>query len=419
MPILSAEQTSRRVVMSDIFIIRQPVFDRDDAGVGYELRYREIAGEGDPFVRSYLSGSFDILRAGLPGYVRCTKRQLTERIFETTDASALVVLLPPDLEPEPEVVEAVAALAKAGMAFGIDEYDPKRAGKPEELPFFAYASHIRIDIRHHAPATLVSAVLKLKTSGKTLVADHVLDRQTRDACKELGFARFQGPYYARPEPLPAAEIPQGTTAALRTMALARDPKSSERDIERAVQADPSLTFQLLRLVNSAAMGNRGVESIAHALRLVGRTQFLRWLALAFATSRTSKSGADQELVRQAVQRARMCELLGTNARSLDAGTLFLVGLFSLIDAVFRIPLPEILGRVKLAPEAELALIDREGQYADALAFVEAYELGLWEAAADIASRFGLSADRVPMIYAESVLWAGEMIPVGSRAMAAR
>ena len=71
--------------MSDILIVRQPVFDRSDSAVGYELRFRPAGDEGDPFARSYLSGSFDVLRSGLPAYVRCTRRQLVDRIFDAAD----------------------------------------------------------------------------------------------------------------------------------------------------------------------------------------------------------------------------------------------------------------------------------------------------------------------------------------------
>ena len=76
-----------RAAMSDILIVRQPVFDRSDSAVGYELRFRPAGDEGDPFARSYLSGSFDVLRSGLPAYVRCTRRQLVARIFDSADPS--------------------------------------------------------------------------------------------------------------------------------------------------------------------------------------------------------------------------------------------------------------------------------------------------------------------------------------------
>jgi EAL and modified HD-GYP domain-containing signal transduction protein len=240
-----------------------------------------------------------------------------------------------------------------------------------------------------------------------LIANHVPDPATHRLCVGLGFELFQGPHFSRQEPLPTAELPSSAAGALRLLALARDPNTPERELENALRTDPALTFQLLRLVNSAAGGGRGVDSISHALRLVGREAFARWLALAFAASRAGASGVDGELVQRAVERARLCELVAGEGR--DKGAFFLVGLFSLIDMVLRVPLPEVLSRVALAPEVCEALLDRTGPLATALCFVEAYELGLWESAADYALQMGTPRDSVADLYAQSVAWAREQL----------
>src|SRR6185369_8783391 len=114
--------SSHQGAMSDILIVRQPVFDRTDSAVGYELRFRPVDDEGDPFARSYLSGSFDVLRSGLPAYVRCTRRQLLDHIFDAADTSSVVVLVPSEVGADNDVVLAVDALAKAGVVTAIDEF---------------------------------------------------------------------------------------------------------------------------------------------------------------------------------------------------------------------------------------------------------------------------------------------------------
>ena len=144
---------------------------------------------------------------------------------------------------------------------------------------------------------------------------------------------------------------------------------------------------------------------------------IRWLALASATSRTGKRGADDELIRQAVQRARFCEQLALPRMGLDKGTLFLMGLFSLLDAVFRMPMSEVLDRVSLSDEVKQALLDRTGKYADPLVIVESYELGLWEMAGEAAGTIGLDAATLPAIYSECVKWAAEQMPSSKGAVA--
>ena len=391
--------------MSDILIVRQPVFDRADSAVGYELRFRPVDDEGDPFARSYLSGSFDVLRSGLPAYVRCTRRQLIDRIFDAADPSTLVVLVAPEVGADADIIAAVDALAKSGVATAIDEFD----GGPEAAAtgggLLALVSHVRVDLRCYTAETLPPVAIALRARKKKLIADHVEDAAMRKLCVELGFDRLQGPHFSRPEPLPAAELPASTAAALRLLALARNPDTPDRQLESAVSSDPSLTFQLLRIVNSASSGGRGIQSIGHAIRLVGRSAFVKWLALAFAASRAGSSGVDNEIARQAVQRARMCESIGGR----DSGMLFLIGLFSLLDAMFRMPLSDVLERINLAPEAREALLNRTGPFGDALNFVEAYELGLWEQAADLAKQLGVPPERIATIYTDAVKYAAEQL----------
>lgn len=396
--------------MSEIFLVRQPIFDRADSAVGYELRFREPDDGGDAFARSYLSGSFEFLRAGLPAYVRCTREQLVERIFDAPEAKSLVVLLPPNLDPSEDVIDAVSSLSKRGVTVVLDEFElPKEAGS-SMLSFLSHAAMVRIDLRTQDPTRIGPMVAALKRQGKRVIADHVGDAKLYQACVALGFDVFQGAHFSRPEPLPATDLPTSTVTALRLLSLARDPDTPDRELERVISADPGVTYQLLRIVNSAALGGRGITSIPHALRLVGRNNVVRWLAMATATSRMGKKGSDDELVRQAVQRARFCEQMAVQGARVDKGTLFLIGLFSLLDSVFRMSMSEVLERVNLADDVKEALLDRSGPYATALHLTEAYELGLWEAAAEAAGEMGLEASLLPAMYSDAVNWASEQLP---------
>jgi EAL and modified HD-GYP domain-containing signal transduction protein len=295
---------------------------------------------------------------------------------------------------------------------GLDEFMlPRGAGSPI-LSLLAQATIVRLDLRAYETKVLSSLVAALKRQGKLAIADHVLDADMHRECLSMGFEAFQGPYFSRPEPLPQAEIPTSTATAIRLLALSRDTSTSERELERVVSADPGITFQLLRIVNSAAIGGRGITSIQHALRLVGRNNLVRWLALASYTARTGKSGVDDELIRQAVARAHLSEALAGFGAGRDRGTAFLVGLFSLLDAVFRMPLPEVLQRVNLAEEVRSALLERQGIYASVLQVIESYELGLWESAVEQAAQLNVPEGRLPALFAESLQWAQEQIPMG-------
>src|SRR5690606_22514194 len=134
----------------------------------------------------------------------------------------------------------------------------------------------------------------------------------------------------------------------------------------------------------------------HAIRLLGREQLHRWLALLFASSLARGKGIDTELVHAAVLRGRLLERLGESAGRADAsGPLFMLGLFSLMDALMRMPMEELLARVNLAPEVKTALLERQGPYAVWLRLAEAYESAEWEQMSGLAASVAISPFDLP------------------------
>lgn len=385
-------------------LVRSPVFDADGAVVGYDLRFREGAEGRHAFAQSCLSGMFDIVRGRYPAFVRATRQQLLEKVYELAAPQSLVLMVPPDLAAEPEVLDAIRALGATGVHLALDDYTESSAIHQALL---GDVSMVRADLRSIDFKALGRLVDTMDRRDIDVHADFVIDQSQLNIAVNLGVRGLTGPYFSRPEALPAADMPASTLAAVQLMGLARDPNTNDSQLEGTIRIDPVLTFQLLRLVNSAALGGRGVQSIGHALRMIGRSAFLRWLAVAVAASRRGEKGVDRELVRQAVERARFCEQLAGQGR--DGGTLFLVGLFSLMDGVFRLPMSDLLERIPLDPQAKLALLEREGPYADALAVAESYELGMWESASEAARALGANPDSLADVYANALRWAQEQL----------
>ena len=366
------------------------MFGTTGALLGYEIRFKETEeGEGG-FAESFVSGTFDLVRNRLPAFVACTRKQLVEDVFHMAEPGSAIVMLPPDLVADDAVIDAITRYRAHGGEF---------------------ASWVRIDTRSENAVTIGQICDRITHGiGKNapkLIATQIDVMEQYEVVLGLGFDAFQGTFFSRPEPLPAANMPQSTVAAMRLMGMARDANINDRQLEDFISTDPVLTFQLLRLVNSAGIGMRGVSSIGQALRLIGRAAFLRWLAVAVAAVRRSSNGVDQELVRQAVERGRLLEQLEGGPR--DGGTLFLVGLFSLLDGVFRMPLPEILSRVALSDDARDALLDRCGPYALAISFAESYELGLFENATELAKEMGVDPTKIGEFYTNAISWTAEAL----------
>ena len=392
--------------MSDNCLVRQPVFGASGALMAYEIRYHDSDEGHHALVQSLLSGTFDLVRGRQPAFVACSRAQLVNNTLHMMDPKSAILLLPRTLDDAPEVIEAIIRYRESGGQVALDELSEAEAPSEALLPYAAWA---RVDVSIDDP-TIVGRVcdrVAQRQSGLKLMAHHIEELSQYEVALQIGVDAFQGTFFSSPEPVPAADLPQSTVSAMRLMGMARDPNVNDRSLEDVLSTDPVLMFQLLRLVNSAAVGMRGVSSIGQALRLIGRNAFQRWLAVAVAASRKSATGVDQELVRQAVERGRLLEQLSGGSR--DSGTLFLVGLFSLLDSVFRMTLPEILERVALSEDATAALLDRMGPYADALAFAESYELGMFESAGELAKEMGIDPSTMGELYTNALSWTDEAL----------
>jgi c-di-GMP phosphodiesterase len=400
----------------EIFLARQPIFDADDRLAGYELLYRRTGtvdrAEGsepdqmsaDVIVSAFLSYGMESLTGGADGFLNCTREMLVEGTFELLPRDRVVIELLESIAADEDVASACAHLSAAGYRLALDDFE--LGGGAERL--LPHASIVKIDVLNRTTEDLESVVRALRPYGVRILAERVETREVWQACRAMGFELFQGYFFSRPEIVARREIPTDSLAMIRLMNLLRDEAASDASVAEAFRSDLSLTYRLLRMVNAAAIGGRGIESIEQAVRLLGRATLLRWLALLMVSSLGRGSAVDGELVRMAIQRARLMELLGhRGGGSTDPGGLFLVGLLSTLDALLQVPIDRVLAAIDLSAAVGEALRERRGVYAPYLSLAEAYERGRWERVADLAVSLRISALDVPALYLESLRWARE------------
>lgn len=229
----------------------------------------------------------------------------------------------------------------------------------------------------------------------------------------MGFALFRGFHYLRPETLITLDLSTESAAAVQLLNLLGDMNVTDRQVEEAFRSDPGLSYKLLRLVNSAALGGRGVDSIEHAIRLLGRDHLHRWVSMLLVADAKDGTGLRTELVKSSLLRGRLCELLGDqshgpSARGLPgAGTLFLIGLFSRIDILLKIRMEDLVKKVDLAEVAKDALLWRAGVGGQVLKAVEAYEDAKWDAAEAEVADLGIDPSELTNLYLEALAWAAD------------
>jgi len=402
----------------EVFVARQPIFDAEDRLEGYELLYRHsgqaVRAEGvtvqrmsnDVLIHSILGFGLDRVTGGTRAFINFSREMLTDRQYELLDPTAVMVELLEDVEPDEGTIAACRDLKAAGYRLALDDF----VYREEAEPLLHGADVVKLDVLDVSLADLAETVARLRPFGVRLLAERVETREVYDACLALGFELFQGYFFSRPEILSRREVSLEQANAIRLMNLLRDTRATDGEVEEAFRTDPLLTYKLLRIVNSAAVGGRGVQSIGHAVRMVGRGTVYRWLALLFVSSVSDGTGVTDERVLSAVQRARLCEVIGeAGGRQETAGPLFMVGLFSMLDVLLGAPLEELLSRIDLLPDVRDALLRGEGPYAAALELARAYEAGRWDEVPDRAAAAGVSPLAVPDLYLQALGWARERV----------
>lgn len=417
-PAPAAPAASDASGIHDVFVARQPIFDERDRLFAYELLYRSGTQQNwangvsadqmctDTVIHALLSIGMAPLTGGTLAFINMTRDFLLSGQYQLFEPKTVVIELLETVEPTPEVIAACEQLRRKGYTLALDDF----VNAPGYEPLLALASIVKIDVLNRSEAEVKGVADALRKYGVRLLAERVETAEVRDMCRRHGYTLFQGYYYSRPQIVSHRELSVEHSTMMRLLNMLDDHTASDAEIENAFKSDPSLSYKLLRIANSAAFGGRDVTSIGFALRMVGRGVLHRWLTVLLVSSVASNNGIALELVLAALVRARLAELIGERTgRRAAMGPLFLVGLFSLLDALLRMPMEGILARMAIGQEVKDALLSRSGPYASTLALVEAQERGDWSAVADAAESVALSPAQVSGLYTEALGWAGERV----------
>jgi EAL and modified HD-GYP domain-containing signal transduction protein len=398
----------------EIFLARQPIFDRREALAGYELLYRAGAANfaagaspermaADVVLHALLEFGLERITPTAPAFLNCSSDLLVGGALDLLDPERVVLEVLETVTPDAAVLAACERLVRRGFRLALDDYTPAAAAL---LPL---ASIVKIDVRAEPPEAIAETAERLRRPGLHLLAEKVETPAEHEAFQAMGFDLFQGYFYQRPEVLTGQGLSVAQMTLIRLMNRLRDEATSDAELEEAFRSDPALCHKLLRMVNAAALGGRGIDSIGHALRMLGRAALGRWLALLLVSS-MGTGGLQRERVREAALRARMCELLAEKSEQAPPpGTLFLLGMFSTLDALLRVPMAELLSRISLAPGIAEALLQRSGPYAVWLELVEGYLGGRWDAVMHAARDLGAPLAELPQLYGDSLQWASEQV----------
>ncbi len=377
-----------RAPAPDAFIARQPILDRARRVVGYELLFRasgtaeRFSGSPEVASASVIADSLgafglDVMTHGRLAFINLTRSILLNRVTTLLPPAGVVLELLEQIEADAEVLACCHDLKQQGYALALDDFLPSPANR-DLLPL---ADYVKVDLStvHDLPAWVREVHGAPSRTGRRamLIAERVEPAADVRRAADAGITHFQGFFLGRPATQSARRIPEARLGYLRLLQALSNPDVTLTQIEELVKPDAALCLRVLKTVNSAAFGLRTqVGSIREALVLLGVDAIRRWVSLWAMASLAE--GAHPELLLNAIVRARTCELLWPHGGvATPSGEGFLLGMCSLLDAIFDAPMERVVTQLPLDDTLRSALLGTDNSARQLLDAVLAYERGDW------------------------------------------
>ena len=402
-PVLSlAEPLVEIKSPTNAHVVRQPVFDNETEVYAYELLYGEMEQDGHAasdncsqlLLNAFVDIGLETISQDRLSIIRITEDFLEGRLPLPFPANDVVLELPENVDGPGKSMAPLEDLRKRGFKLAYAAHD----SEAEIGELLNYIDLLKIDLLGWNKVQLESSVPKFRDHNIKLLANNVNTRDELTYCQELGFDLYQGQFISEPAIVSGGTLKPSRMALLNILKVLEDPDCDISVLEELISQDITLSYKILRIINSAFYGfRRKIESVKQAVVSLGLKVIGDWFIIISLTDIDDKP---QCLMFQTLQRARMMQLLA-DVVGLNKDTGFTIGLFSSIDAIMDQPMETILKALPLAPEITEALLEREGMLGELLNIVIHYEKGDW----NYINNVGFETSELSTYYFESMVWA--------------
>ncbi|MEM7365105.1 MAG: EAL domain-containing protein [Pseudomonadota bacterium] len=412
------EQRTVPAHMHALSVARQPIFDCDQRVYAYELLFRDgvtsafpnVSGEqatNSVLMSSYVDIGLEQIAGSSRVFVNFTEETLLSQLPMAFPTDKLVVELLESIEPTDEVIEACRSLRHDGYTLALDdfEYDVRFE------PLLSLSSIVKLDFLITPLEQIESMALDFKSRGHALLAEKVETAEQFQWALERGFDYFQGFFFSRPEVIQKNGLKSVKVHLLQLLAEISKPDFDLDAIEALVTKDVSTSYRLLKYVNSAGRRTTSeISTIRHAIMMMGARDLRNFVGMVLTADLAANKPL--ELTRLALIRARQLELIGKAcAPGRDHSEFFLLGLFSLLDAMLDVDMDSVLAQLPLSNDLKEALLGSDGAMTGYLELTRAFERGDWHALVQWHEALGISQSDTASTYVDALAWADEMMRV--------
>ncbi|MBC3766912.1 EAL and HDOD domain-containing protein [Neptunicella marina] len=393
------------------YVARQPIMDSDQNVFAYELLFRDGQNNCFPDIQpdeatskilanNHLTLGLEDIACHKRSFINFHREALLNDFTSLLDPEHVVVELVETVPATDDVLAACQKIKNQGYKLALDDY----SFDPRWDKFLPLVDIVKVDTYLSDYQTIAAKVEQLQRNNITLLAEKVETHDAFHSFKDLGFDLFQGFFFAKPEIVKQRNLPTSKLALIELMKESAGSVFSFERVNAILERDVGLSYMLLRFINNPTVNKRQeITSLRHALNYMGEIELKKFISiLALARLGDEKP---TELLHMSLVRAKFCELLSHACYDKDNPPKgFLVGLFSLLDALLSQNLPEVVNKLPIDLEIKQALLNQPGRLNNYLAIAKAFESANWLKLIRLSKDIGIEQKMLHHLFNQAILW---------------
>lgn len=366
--------------MENIIVGRQPILDKKENLFAYELLFRSAKSneikDGEKATAEVIMNSLESiglsnLTQNKPAFINFTAKMIKNKIFDLLASDSIYIEILETVEVDEEIIEICKELKRQGFKIVLDDFEFKES----LIELVKIADIIKIDFLNSTKKDRKETLYLIKSKYNKEVkflAEKIENYSHLKEAKQFNYDYYQGFYFTKPDIVSGKKVEPFKQSYVNILEELNKEYPDFRKIENYIKQDLSMSYSLLRLVNSAAYGY-DINSIRQGIVLLGVDKLKKW-SLLYSFKSLNSNKPDILLITSLI-RAYFAESL---KKHLDIDEdLFILGMFSLINAYLDRDLQEVLPQISMKSKFKEALISKEGKLGEVINIIEIYEKSNW------------------------------------------
>lgn len=395
----------------DVYVARQPIFDRNMNVFGYELLYRRSMNnfyEGiddnqstaELIDNAFLTMHHQELTGGTKAFINFSKEMLIKEIPLLLPADSIVVEVLERVDIDENVIKACRKLSESGYTIALDDF----IFNESYLPLMEIADIIKIEF----PALsyeIQKNLIKRYKNKIIFLAEKLETREEYQLALNMGYNYFQGYFFNKPVVIKSKEIDSLNINLVKIMNILNQNEPEYREVAEIIETDIGLSYKLLKLANSVFFGSiHEIHSIKQALVRLGIIEIRKWIYIMLL--KNNQTVENKELIKTCFVRAKFMELISAEiGREEKKFEYFMTGMFSSVDVLLNKNMKEAVKGLFLTNDVIESLLGCDNEIKKALDIVINHELMKWDSLANNETAAAITQEKLMNMYIEALAWA--------------